>query len=84
LHCYLSLIVWSVQENLFVHAALLILHNGQIATGNSDFASGRLIQHGILQLVGDDQQVLAKRTNDSTVIDLKRHTVIPGLNDSGG
>jgi predicted amidohydrolase YtcJ len=60
----------------------LVLHNGRIATASPDFASGCFIQDGRFQLVGTDQQVLAQRTNDSTVIDLQGHTVIPGLNDS--
>lgn len=60
----------------------LILHNGRIASAGPNFASGCVIQDGRFQFVGTDQQVLAQRTNDSTVIDLQGHAVIPGLNDS--
>src|SRR5262245_27361062 len=60
----------------------LILHNGRIATAGSDFANGCIVQDGLFQLVGTDQQVLTKRTKDSMVVDLDGRTVIPGLNDS--
>jgi len=62
----------------------LILTNGRIITldkrGSS--ASAVAIKGGRFLAVGDDKEVLAHRGEKTQVIDLKKRTTIPGLNDS--
>jgi len=40
------------------------------------------IKDGVFEAVGSEDHVMALRDADTRVIDLKQHTVIPGLNDS--
>lgn len=65
-------------------AADLILINGKIAQGTTEdaFVEAVAIKDGRFQQVGNNDVILAKKTDATTVIDLKGHTVIPGLNDS--
>ncbi|MDX2215170.1 MAG: amidohydrolase [Oculatellaceae cyanobacterium bins.114] len=62
----------------------LILYNGRIATqeDNRSFAAAAAIQDGRFLVVGTEKEVMATRGDRTQVIDLRRRTVIPGLNDS--
>ncbi|MCP1366100.1 amidohydrolase, partial [Halomonas sp. BBD48] len=62
----------------------MILFNGRVHTVDRENprASAVAIKDGRTIAVGDDAQALATRGNATQVIDLKRRTVIPGLNDS--
>jgi predicted amidohydrolase YtcJ len=62
----------------------LILTNGRITTFDPQkpSASAVAIRGGRFVAVGDDRDVLAHRGGRTQVIDLKKRTVIPGLNDS--
>ncbi|WP_394558880.1 amidohydrolase [Aquipseudomonas alcaligenes] len=62
----------------------LILHNGRIHTVDREKpnASAVAIHQGRFVAVGSDAEVMALRGAGSRVIDLQKHTVIPGLNDS--
>jgi predicted amidohydrolase YtcJ len=60
-----------------------ILYNGKIATnGTPRFVEAVAIEDGKITAIGTDGEVLALKGSDTKVIDVKRHTVIPGLNDS--
>ncbi len=61
-----------------------ILINGRITTldPRTPQASAVAISKGVFEAVGTDREVMALRDADTRVIDLKKHTVIPGLNDS--
>jgi predicted amidohydrolase YtcJ len=64
--------------------AELIFFNGRIATlskGGSD-ASAVAVIDGRFLAVGSEAQVMTFRGDETRVIDLKGHTVVPGLNDS--
>ncbi len=62
----------------------LILMNGRIATQDErrSFASAAAIKNGRFIAVGTDKEVMAYKGGNTRVIDVKRRTVIPGLNDS--
>ena len=62
----------------------LILKNGRIATLNVDrtSASAVAIKDGKFLDVGDETQILTHQGPRTTIIDLGKRTVIPGLNDS--
>jgi len=61
-----------------------ILFNGCITTLDRarPSATAVAIEDGRFAAVGDDREILARRTPATTAIDLKRRTVIPGLIDS--
>jgi hypothetical protein len=61
----------------------LILHNAKIATnGVPSFVEAIAITAGKIAAVGKDGEILRLRGPHSRVIDGRRRTVIPGLNDS--
>jgi predicted amidohydrolase YtcJ len=62
----------------------LILTNGRIATldKRKPVATAVAIKGSRFVAVGDDKDVLAHRGDKTQVVDLKKRTVIPGLNDS--
>ncbi len=64
--------------------AELILVNGRIATlGKSKpDASAVAVKDGRFEAVGSEAEVMAIKGDGTRVVDLKGHTVIPGLNDS--
>ena len=64
-------------------SAELILHNAKIATnGVPSFVEAIAITAGRIAAVGKDEEVLRLRGPQARVIDGRRRTVIPGLNDS--
>jgi len=64
--------------------AELILHNGRVATLDPLMpeVSAAAIAEGHILEAGDERTVLKLAGPQTKIIDLKRHTVIPGLNDS--
>ncbi|RTL49128.1 MAG: amidohydrolase [Rhodocyclaceae bacterium] len=62
----------------------LILHNGRIATNNPalPFAAALAVSAGRVAAVGTDAEIMAHRGPQTQVVDLRRRTAIPGLNDS--
>lgn len=62
----------------------LILHNGKIHTVDraNPLAEAAAIKDGRITAVGRDAEVMAFRGDKTRVIDLKRGTLVPGLNDS--
>lgn len=62
----------------------LILHSGNIVTLDPlrPRADAVAIDDGIIVATGDGETMLARRGEDTEVIDLGGRTVIPGLNDS--
>lgn len=62
----------------------LILHNGKIHTvdRSNPLAEAVAVKDGLFAAVGTDKEIMALRGKGTKVIDLKRRTVIPGLNDS--
>ena len=64
--------------------ATLILTNGRITTLDAakPSATAVAIKDGRFLAVGSDQDVMAYRGPNTRIIDLNKHTVIPGLNDS--
>ncbi len=62
----------------------IILFNGRIATldPSRPTATAVAIDGGLFSAVGDDRQILALRTPQTTAIDLNGRTMIPGLIDS--
>src|SRR5688572_18453225 len=62
----------------------LILTNGRIATLDQrrPAASAVAMRGGRFVAVGDDKDVLTHRGDKTQVIDLRKRTAIPGLNDS--
>jgi predicted amidohydrolase YtcJ len=65
-------------------SADLILTNGRIATQDDrgSFVEAVAIKDGRFVAVGTEKEVMAYRGINTQVIDVKRRTVIPGLNDS--
>ncbi|EED35986.1 amidohydrolase 3 [Luminiphilus syltensis NOR5-1B] len=66
------------------HAPETIFWNGKLLTQDPSrpSASAMAISDGLLTAVGGDRETLALRDEKTEIIDLKGHTVIPGLNDS--
>lgn len=62
----------------------MILINGKIAQGTTEnaFVEAVAIKDGVFQAVGKNDEILRQKASNTQVIDLKGHTVIPGLNDS--
>jgi predicted amidohydrolase YtcJ len=62
----------------------LILHNGKIATQDDrrSLAEAAAVRDGRFLAVGSDREVMRLRGERTALIDLKKRTVIPGLNDS--
>jgi predicted amidohydrolase YtcJ len=57
--------------------------NGKIATNASPyFAEGLAVEGGRILATGTNDQLRREHSADADVVDLKGHTVIPGLNDS--
>jgi predicted amidohydrolase YtcJ len=61
-----------------------ILFNGRMTTLDParPSASAVAIDNGLFEAVGDDAEIMRRRGPKTTVVDLNRRTVIPGLNDS--
>src|SRR5438132_602357 len=61
-----------------------ILFNGRMTTldPTRPSASALAIDNGLFEAVGDDAEIMRLREPKTTVVDLNRRTVIPGLNDS--
>lgn len=62
----------------------IILFNGRIATQDErrSFADAVAIKNGRFLVVGTEKEVMATKGDNTQVINLKKRTVIPGLNDS--
>lgn len=62
----------------------LILMNGRIATQDDrrSFVDAVAIKNGRFLVVGTEREVMVTRGDNTQVVDLKKRTVIPGLNDS--
>ncbi len=62
----------------------LILINGRIATNDptQPFVSALAVRGSVVQAVGTDADIMARKGPGTRVVDLQRRTVIPGLNDS--
>src|SRR5215210_4882314 len=67
-----------------MNTADLILHNGKIATLDPQHptVSAAAIKDGRFTTIGSDEDVLKLRGSGTQVIDLRRRTARPGLNDS--
>src|SRR4029077_14252924 len=64
-------------------SAEIFLHNAKIATnGVPSFVEAIAITAGKIAAVGNDDEILRLRGPQTRVIDGRRRTVIPGLNDS--
>lgn len=70
-------------KNIDDHADL-ILHNGKIATNipAQPFVPALSIRGGVVQAVGTDAEIMTRKGDLTQVVDLRKRTVIPGLNDS--
>jgi predicted amidohydrolase YtcJ len=62
----------------------LVLHNGKIATQDDrrSVVKAVAIRDGKFLAVGNDREVMRFRDQGTKLIDLRKRTVIPGLNDS--
>lgn len=62
----------------------LILHNGRFTTldPGTPEATAVAMRDGYFLAVGDERSVMSLKGPDTTVVDLKGRTAIPGLNDS--
>jgi predicted amidohydrolase YtcJ len=65
-------------------AADIIFLNGHIATinNNQSFVSSIAIKDGIFIAIGNNDDILSYKGENTKIIDLNGRTVIPGLNDS--
>ncbi len=59
-----------------------ILFNGHIYQQKNQFVSALLIQDGFILKCGSDDEILAHKQSDITLLDLQGKTVLPGFNDS--
>lgn len=69
---------------IMVQTRTLFFINGRIATQDRrrSFASAVAIKDGRFLIVGTEPEVMVTKGKNTQVIDLKKRTVIPGLNDS--
>ncbi|MDH6574658.1 amidohydrolase [Kitasatospora sp. MAP5-34] len=65
-------------------AADLVLYNGKVLTldGRSTVAEGIAVRDGLIQAVGSGREVLSLAGPATRRVDLRGHTVIPGLIDA--
>jgi predicted amidohydrolase YtcJ len=64
-------------------SAEIILHNAKIATnGVPSFVEAIALSDGKVTAIGGSEEILRLRGPATRVVDGRRHTVIPGLNDS--
>lgn len=72
------------QDTLGLESADTIIKNGHIATLNQHqpFVSAIAIKNGRILAVGSDEEVMARQSATTQVIDAGGRTIIPGLNDS--
>src|ERR1700752_5167287 len=62
---------------------LRIFHNGKIATNSKPyFAEAIAVENGKIASVGRNSDVLRLKNPNTKTIDLRGHTVMPGVNDS--
>ena len=61
-----------------------ILMNGKVSTLNptQPRATAIAVKDGLFEAVGTDEEIMQLRERNTRIIDLRKHTVIPGLNDS--
>lgn len=76
--------VWSSPSMAQTLATDTILHNANIVTLDParPQATAIAIHDGIVVATGTDQEILARRTEQTQVLDIRGRTVVPGLNDS--
>ncbi len=73
---------WKTKKEIRVSAEI-ILHNAKIATnGVPSFVEAIAISDGKVTAIGGNEEILRLRGPATSVIDGRRRTVIPGLNDS--
>jgi predicted amidohydrolase YtcJ len=62
----------------------LILHNGKIFTADTSkpWAEAVAIQGTVIVAVGNNEEIMAWKSDNTKLIDLKGHTVVPGFNDA--
>ena len=62
----------------------LVFHNGRVHTMDAErpYATALAIEGDAIVAVGSDEEVLARRTPGTRVVDLRQSTVLPGLGDS--
>jgi predicted amidohydrolase YtcJ len=67
-----------------INMARMILMNGKFATLDpaKPQATAVAIKDGVFEAVGGDDEIMKLADADTKVINLEKHTVIPGLNDS--
>ncbi|MEX2142817.1 MAG: amidohydrolase [Pirellulales bacterium] len=78
-------VLWlSDARSLAAEKAELILHNGKIVTVDAAFSihQGMAVSGARIVKLGKNDDILALRGDDTTVIDLSGKTVVPGLIDS--
>ena len=71
-------------EQRGINMTRTILMNGKVTTldPSQPRATAVAINDGIFEAVGTDEEIMKLRDSKTRVVDLKKHTVIPGLNDS--
>ena len=61
----------------------LIYHNGKILTGTeAGFAQAVAVRDGRIVALGSDIDVLQRRTEATSIVDLEGHTMLPGFFDN--
>ncbi len=62
----------------------MILYNGTILTQNKHLptASAMLVEGNKIIAVGDDKEILKRKTNTTEIINLDGKTILPGFNDA--
>src|ERR1041385_2565065 len=73
-----------IAPQLFAAEANLIFHNGKVVTVDNRFSiqQAAAVRDGRILAVGKDRDVLKLKGAGTEVIDLKGHTMLPGLMDS--
>src|SRR6202142_176275 len=72
-----------METNKEIRVSEIILHNAKIATNATpSFVEAIAISDGRVTAIGRNDEILRLRGPATRVIDGRRHTVIPGLNDS--
>jgi predicted amidohydrolase YtcJ len=81
---FISSCILTFAAGLAAADADLILRNGKIVTVDGKFSvqQALAIKSGRITRVGADRDVMAERASSTRVIDLKGHTVLPGLVDA--
>jgi predicted amidohydrolase YtcJ len=84
LFAFVVVVLCALSTSALAHHKRVIYYNGKVFTSNPQhlWAEGLVVEGKVIIAVGTTRHVLQLRERDSTLVDLKGKTMIPGFNDA--